>query len=90
MTLRAAAERLRAERAEAQNRCPVGKLRLTMTETERQDLDDLLRMPNVDMPSNVILQALKDTGAAITFDEETAIQAHRRTMRGGSGCKSQD
>jgi hypothetical protein len=89
MTLRLAAERLRAERAEAQNRCPVGRLRLTMSDQDRSELDDLLRMSNTDMPSNVILQALKDSGVDLTFDEETPIQAHRRMMRGGSGCKCQ-
>ena len=90
MTLRAAAERLRAERAEALNRCPVGRLRLTLSDQDRTELDDLMRMSNTDMPANVILQALKDSGVPLTFDEETPIQAHRRSLRGGSGCKCQD
>ncbi len=88
MTLRAAAERLRADRAEALNRCPVGRLRLTLSESDRSELDDLLRMSKADMPSGVILQALTEAQITVSFDD-SALQAHRRTLRGGRGCKCQ-
>lgn len=88
MSLSAAAERLRADRAEALNRCPVGQLRLTLSESDRDELDDLMRLHHTEMTTGIILDALRASGITVTFDD-TAMQSHRRTLRGGQGCKCQ-
>lgn len=88
MSIAATAERLRADRAEAQNRCPVGRLRLTLSELDRTELDALMALPYADMPTTVILEAMKESGIDYVSDD-SAMQSHRRRMRGGQGCKCQ-
>lgn len=89
MSLSAAAERLRADRAEALNRCPVGQLRLTLSDEQRDELDDLMRQDIRAMPSRIVIEAIKNEWSFSGPISDTAMQSHRRSMAGGRGCKCQ-
>jgi len=83
-SLLSAAQAILAERTATNLRCPVAKMLAAMPTDQADELRTLLLMDKREMPAAVIVQVLADAGYAITEDP---ILSHRRTLRGGMGCK---
>lgn len=87
MSLSDTADRIRLERAEVLARCPVARLRTNLPEPVRDELDALMRRPHTEMPTSVIIESLRAEKIDVSTIDDGAMQSHRRTLRGGHGCK---
>ena len=75
---------LNAERAARDTRCPVARLLRDMPPSVADELRVLLQMDKRTMPNPVIRDTLAAAGYPIDL---SPIEAHRRNVHGGEGCK---
>ena len=83
-SLLALATTLNAERAARDTRCPVARLLRDMPPDVADELRALLRMDKRAMPNPIIRDTLVAAGYVIDL---SPIEAHRRNIHGGEGCK---
>lgn len=46
-----------------------------------------MRRPHTEMPTSVIIESLRAEKIDVSTIDDGAMQSHRRTLRGGHGCK---